>query len=205
MSEGTPEGQPYQPPPQQPGYQPPPQQPGFQQPPAQQPGFQPPPQQPGYQQPPQQAQHQSYAQQPYYQPAPGSGPPPVKKKSRVWLILLILIGIPILLIGGCSAAVFWASRVPVGVTNDFLADVQAGDYNAAFDHTKPSCGIAANADELAQIFSGVSVTSYNISGISSNNGVTSTNGTITFDGSDVRAIEVGLSDDLVCTIDIDGP
>lgn len=129
-------------PPQQPppGQYPPPGQfpPPGQQPPSGQ--FPPPAQFPG-QEPPHASPFEPPAQQPPYAgPAGyGAGPgqfpqPPAKKKRRIWPWLLL--GIPLLFavgIGACSWLVFGAVRGPIDATNNYVANLDNGDFGAAYD------------------------------------------------------------------------
>ncbi len=192
------DGYPGAPPPQQPhqppaGYQPP-QQPG---------GYQ--PQQPGYQQP--------QFQQPHHQQAPGApqqpggyyqqGPPPSPAKkgpSAAKVLLAIFLGL-VVLIGGCSAAVFLSTKGEIDRANEFLAALQTEDYATAEAMVNPTCG--ASMEELIAFFSPQTITAYRLNGFSSQTGQpTAATGTITFNGNDERIIAVTVKDDLVCGVDV---
>ena len=120
--------------PQPPNQFPPPGQFSGQQPPANQ--FPPPGQFPG-QQPPgaspfEPPMHQGAAG---YGAGPGQYPSaPPQKKRRIWPWLLL--GIPLLfavLIGGCSLLFFGAVRGPIDATNNYVANLDNGDFGAAYD------------------------------------------------------------------------
>lgn len=98
---------------------------------------------PGQQPPPAQYPGQQQPGSPFEPPVQhGSAPygaglyPPAapQKKRRIWPWLLL--GIPLLfavVIGGCSLLIFGAVRGPVDATNNFVANLDNGDFGAAYD------------------------------------------------------------------------
>jgi hypothetical protein len=145
-------------------------------------------------------------------PAPWAANPPPKKKRSVWkLVLGLIIGF-MLLIGGCTFFVWRAVSGPIDAGNDFLAEVQAGDYAGAWALAEPDCFEGGGPGLLQEVFGPAPIDSYRLSSTSvdSTNGRTSgtTAGTITFSGGDVRTIELFLIDEdgwLVCGFDIGAP
>ena len=117
-----------------------------------------------------------------------------KKKSNWWKWLLG-IGLALVLgIGGCSYALFRAVSGPIDTGNEFLAAVQANNFDEAWALSDPSCFELTGPDELESFFAGEQVEAYRLSGtnVSSTNGVTtgSTTGTVTLSGNDVRSIDI---------------
>lgn len=180
-----------------PAYEPPPQ-PSYEPPPV--PGYQPPPQ-PGYQQPG------------YQQPAsPGMPPPPsqppldvMKAKRPWWKIALVVVGLGILLIGGCTVFVLRAVSGPIDAANEFLADIAAQDFDAAVEHLDPSCfGGAPSATVLESEF-GRGLESYDLNSVSNdNNSSGSAGGTITRSNFGTQPISFAMTkpadDWLVCGV-----
>jgi hypothetical protein len=170
------------------GFEPPP--PGGYEPPAppHQPPYQPPPQQPGYQQ-------QGYQQQPGV-PAPPSQPPlGVNKPKRAWWkIALVIIGLGILLIGGCTMLVVRAVSGPIDAANEFLADLADQNFEAAIEHLDPACfSGGVSADVLESQF-GRGLVSYNLTSVSNdNNSVGTASGTISRSNFGVQPIDFAMT------------
>lgn len=145
----------------------------------------------------------------YGAPPPGSEPPPEKKKSRkVLYIVLAIILLPILGIGGCAAALFYAARGPIDATNDYLALLDEQRYGEAFDELVPGC-LGLNREQFIEAMTPVDITGYDISGVgTSTTDGTTTSGTITLAADDrehpirfeLREIDGTWK---VCTFDFD--
>ena len=108
--------------------------------------------------------------------AEGYRPIESKRKSRVWLWLLVILGVLIIGIGGCSYVFYQTVKGPVDTANDFLAAVDAGDFATASDlsSSSPACfGQTAQAD-LEPYLDGNEIESYdlNSSNVSSSGGST---------------------------------
>ncbi|MEM9133514.1 MAG: hypothetical protein AAF962_16800 [Actinomycetota bacterium] len=175
---------------QQPG-QPPPQypQPGYQQPGYQQPGYQ----QPGYQQP---------GFQPPGQSAPYGTEPPKKKRVPTWLLFLLMGGGLVLVLGACVGYFVFQAVGEINRSNDFAAAWAERDYAELQTLVEPGCGVASS--DFEEFIGSSRITDYQFDSVNVVNGDTFTSGTITFDGSDERTIELGWQNDLVCTFEI-GP
>lgn len=111
------------------------------------------------------------------------------------LILAIVIGLPIIGIGGCSYWLFGQLKGPMDETNSFMALVQDGAYDDALASSDPSCAtsIGGFLDEAKTD----NVQEYNFffSGLTTQNGVTtgSTDGTVTFSQSGSINVRVELT------------
>lgn len=118
-----------------------------------------------------------------------------------WLKLVLIIGLPMLLIGGCVGALFLGAKGEIDRSNEFMAALQIGDYATADSLTDPTCGFVSA--DIGSFLGESAITGYRISGVQINNGSTSTTGTVTLDQTDVRTLRLSFSDnDLVCGIDI---
>lgn len=113
--------------------------------------------------------------------------PPVKpKKRRIWPWLLL--GIPLLfaiLIGGCSLLLFGAVRGPVDATNGYIANLDNGDYGAAYDSLCAKTRSAIDRDEWISGIGfeiGGEITDYNFSQVDISGSNASVTGTIDVDG-----------------------
>ena len=145
--------------------------------------------------------------------APAFGSPVLaepKKKRSAWKWLLGIMLVLVLGIGGCSYAFWQAVSGPIDAGNEYLAALEARDFEQAWVLSDPSCFPGGGPQQLAELFAVDVVTGYRLNGsnVSSTNGTTqgSTNGTVTFTGDDVRSIEIVLSkpgdDWRVCGFDI---
>lgn len=144
------------------------------------------------------------------------GSPPLaepKKKRSTWKWLLGIALVLVLGIGGCTFALFRAISGPINLGNDYLAAVQARDFDEAWALSDPTCFDGGSPQQLAEVFVNDNVTAYDLTGssVNTNNGTTrgSTSGTVTFTGDDVRSVEIIASkvgdDWLVCGFDIGAP
>ncbi len=131
-------------------------------------------------------------------PPPVQGPLVVHKPKRAWwkIALAVVLG-GLLLIGGCTFAIFRAASGPIDTSNDFLALIKSGDFNGAAEMLDASCfAEGADAGLLRDAFP-FDVSSYNLSGTSVNssngNTVGSSNGSITFAGNETRDINFNLN------------
>lgn len=152
----------------------------------------------GYQPPAEPALQQPYQQSPGMPPPPTQPPLGATKPKRAWwkIALAVVLG-GLLLIGGCTYAIFRAASGPIDTSNDFLALIKSGDFNSAADMLDPSCfADGGTAAALREAFP-VGVTSYNLGGTSVNstngNTVGSSNGSITFTGDETRDINFNLN------------
>lgn len=125
--------------------------------------------------------------------AGGPGQPPQKKRRGCLFWGLLLTGLAALLIGGCSALLFFTGRGATDTANDFLTAAEAGDYPAAVALTNPDCGLTE-----AQIESDLAGASEHfIVGVGP-----IASGTVRINGIDA-AITIEFRDDLVCTYTIE--
>lgn len=165
---------------------------------------------------------------PVMSPPPTFAPPPTtaapagygssalaapKKKSSAWKWVLGVFLVLALGVGGCSFVFWQAVKGPIDAGNNYLAALEAQDFDQAWALSDPSCFEGGGPAQLAAVFGPDAVTAYdlNSSNVSSNNGSStgSTSGTVTLGANDVRAIEINLSkradDWLVCGFDIAPP
>lgn len=144
------------------------------------------------------------------------GSPPLaepKKKRSAWKWILGIAAVLVLGIGGCTFALFRAVSGPIDLGNEYLAAVEARDFDQAWALSDSSCFEGGGPEQLAEIFANDSVTAYDLTGssVNSTNGTTrgSTSGTVTFADDDERSIEILASkrgdDWLVCGFDIGAP
>lgn len=139
--------------------------------------------------------------------APWEANPAPKKKRSVWkLVLGLVIGFT-LLIGGCTFFLWRAVSGPIDAGNDFLAEIEAGDFAGAWALAEPDCFEGGGPGLLQEAFGPIEGYRLTSTSVDSTNGRTSgtTSGTITFPGADVRSIELFLIDEdgwLVCGFDI---
>lgn len=170
------------------------------------PGFEPPP---GYQPAPQSGYEPPTQQHPHQ---PGTPPPPAqpmlqvnKPKRAWWKIALVVIGLGILLIGGCTMLVLRAVSGPIDAANEFLADLADQDFEAAVEHLDPACfSGGVSADVLESQF-GRGLESYNLTSVSNDNNSTGTaSGTITRSNFGTQPIDFAMTksgdDWLVCGV-----
>ena len=141
--------------------------------------------------------------------SPGFAEP---KKKRSVLKWVLGIGLALLLgIGGCTYALVRAVSGPIDTGNEFLAAIQARDFNQAWAMSDASCFDNGSPEQLEEIFVNETITAYRLTGsnVNSTNGNTrgSTSGTVTFAVDDVRDIEIFANkrgdDWLICGFDID--
>jgi hypothetical protein len=150
--------------------------------------------QPGQQQPvpqdPYGQQQQQYAQPGGHQAYPPAQAVP-QKKSKKWLWILLAIPLLLLLgIGGCTALVISSVGAPIDATNAFVADLDNGDYAAAYNQLCTSTKGAADPDQWAAeaeagIGGEITDFSFTEASVSSSSGQQSTatvSGTIEVDG-----------------------
>ncbi len=199
-----PPGQGFGQPPAQPGYEQPgyqqPAQPGYEQPGYQQPGQQPPlygdpGQQPGYQQDLYGQQPQQYAQPQYAQPGGYQAYPPAqagpRKKGRKWLWIILGVLLAMVLgIGGCTALLVRSVSGPIDATNAFVAELDNGNFDGAYDLLCTATQNATDAGQWtaeAQNGLGGEITDYSFTSASISSGsgpdVATVTGSIDVDGS----------------------
>ncbi len=167
-------------------------QPGWNQPPGNPPPYQGGPTPPASGYPPPQYGGSPPPAPAYGQPGPyPSGPPPQygapaapARRRRMggclWIALAVVV-LALLGIGGCSYWVYTLARGPIDGVNDWVALVDDGNYQGAYDEL---CGpLKATTDpafvtaELERQF-GAGITDFSFSSVSSTNGVTTVDGTI---------------------------
>lgn len=111
------------------------------------------------------------------------------------MILAIVVGLPILGIGGCSYWLFGQLKGPVDETNAFMALLQEGQYDTALASSDQSCGtlVEVFVDEARSN----NIVAYNffISELNTVNGVTtgSADGTVTFTENGAITVRVVLN------------
>lgn len=110
----------------------------------------------------------------------------------MWLWLLLGFGAIILLVGGCVAVLVSAVKGPIDKSNEFLALVDQGDYQGAFDITDPSC-VSGGPETIEAFFAGVDITDYSLTSTSVENSTGAASGTITYNGNDTRSIDLRLT------------
>lgn len=163
------------------------QQSAFPQPPGQ---YQPPPGQfeppPGQYQPPPGQYEPTYGQESYNIPPAGYLPPQEQKKRRIWPWLVL--GIPVLLaliIGACGLLVYNFARGPIDATNAHVANLDNGDFDAAYsnlcEQVRANVPAAAWSEE-ARAELGGDITGYNFAAFEVVNSSASVTGTIEIDG-----------------------
>ncbi len=199
---------------------------GTPQPPNQPPGSQTPGTPPPHQAPPAQVPQQPFPPQQaappgQYAQAPGAGPGappgypgmppghpadavPEKKKSKVWLIVALVVGLPLLVIGGCTAALVVLAKGPIDATNDYLVLLDEQRFEEAYDAFHPDCQ-AQTREEFLTAIDSLDITGYSINGFESSGGRSATNGTVTLGDGEQRAARFTLleGDDgwLVCSFE----
>lgn len=140
----------------------------------------------------------------------GAPPAEAPKKRSAWKWILGVVAVLVLGIGGCTFAVWRAVSGPIDVGNEFLAALEARDFDAAWAVSDPNCFDGGSPQALADVFANDTVTAYELdsSNVNSTNGTTtgSTSGTVTLAGDDERTIQILASKDgddwLVCGFDI---
>jgi hypothetical protein len=155
---------------------------------------------------------QPYAQpaQPYGQPGQPYGQPgqfdvPAKKKRKIWPWILAGVLIPILLIGGCATLIFKAAKGPIDASNKFLAHIDDGDFDEAFELVDAECFDDGFRPTIEQFFTEQQLTGYDLDSTAFENNAGSASGSITLDNSDTRSIDFSLTNDdgwKICGIDI---
>ena len=93
-------------------------------------------------------------QQQYAQPGGQQVYPPAQaapqKKSKKWLWILLAIPLLLLLgIGGCTALLYSSIGQPIDATNAFVAELDNGDYAAAYNQLCTSTKGAVDPDQWA--------------------------------------------------------
>lgn len=117
---------------------------------------------------------------------------------------------PRALVGGCSFLFWQAVSGPIDWANDFLSEVQAEDYEAAWALSEANCFEGGGPSELASFFADTAVEEYSLTSTSTSNGSSgAASGTITLAGGDERTIELTMTKTgdewLVCGFDIGAP
>ena len=131
----------------------------------------------------------------------------------MWKIILGLFLGLMLLVGGCTFFVWRAVSGPIDAGNEYLAAVQAGDFDAAWALSDSSCFAGGGPEQLASFFSERPIESFSLTGtsVNSNNGRSTgtASGTVELTGGDERSVELAMSkvgdNWLVCGIDVGGP
>lgn len=125
-------------------------------------------------------------------PGPAGYPPAEQpKQRRIWP--WFLLGIPLLFalgIGACSLLLFNAVRGPVDATNAYVANLDNGDYGAAYDSLCDADRAATPRDvwtaEAAAEITG-DITGYRFSTVDVVNDEATVTGTIEIDGTSLDA------------------
>ena len=178
------------PPPGGPGQPPGPPQPGWGQP-SDTPGYQS-PGGPGYGAPGPAPSGYGPAPSGYGGPGYGAASVPPAKKSRRWIwILLAIFGVMVVGVGACTALIYNAARGPIDGANLWMAMVDEGDYQGAYDSTCESTRSTIPADAYAASLDadfGAGIDGYQLSSVANTNGIVTVDGTVDVGGSS-RAIE----------------
>jgi len=98
------------------------------------------------------------------------------------------------LVLGIGACTFWfigTVTAPVDTSNDFLAAIDNGDYDAAIALSDPLCSQGMSATDLAQAFQGADI-SYNLNNSSISNSNATVSGSFSMVGENVSTIEIYL-------------
>jgi hypothetical protein len=159
------------------------------------------------------AQPSGYAlpNQPYGQPGPFPQPGPLeappKKKRKIWpWVVLVAVLLPLLLIGGCVAWFYSSVKGPIDTSNEFLARVDDGNFDQAFELIDRDCFADGSLPEIETFFTEQDLTSYDLSGTSIEGNSGTATGTITLDNASSRDVQFDLIKDdgwKICGIDID--
>jgi len=125
-------------------------------------------------------------------PPPQHGPPPAASGEKAgkrawWKALLALLAVMVLGIAGCTVWFVRTVGAPVGVANDFLAEVNADDFAAAEDYFG-ACSQGLTAADL-EPFRGQEL-SYNLTSSSISNNQAEVTGSFMIDG--VSASDIGV-------------
>ena len=99
---------------------------------------------------------------PPYEPFRPNAPVPqgVAAPNRFKPLIITLVAIVAVLALGIGACTVWfvsTVTAPVDEANEFLADIDAGDYQAAAQHLDPACSAGLDANELMRIFGGANI------------------------------------------------
>jgi hypothetical protein len=125
----------------------------------------------------------------------GVGPhAPPQKKTRgclFWGVIVLVIGL--LGIGGCTAWVVFSGQSASDAANDFLAEVEDGDFDGAANLTNPACGLSAA--EIQADLGGLS--QYFIIGVGP-----IASGSVTIDGQEFTIL-FDLRDEQICSYTLD--
>jgi hypothetical protein len=130
-------------------------------------------------------------------PAYGTGVPPQappQKKNRgclFWGVIVLVISF--LLIGGCTAFVVFSGQSASDAANEFLAEVDDGDFDGAASLTNPTCNLTAAKIETD--LAGLS--QYFIIGVGP-----IASGSVTIDGQEFTIL-FDLRDDQICSYTLD--
>lgn len=135
-------------------------------------------------------------------PAPGYGSgypaPPVERKKRRWPWILVgILGLLVLLIGGCSWLVFRAASPSIDAANEWVALVDEQRWGEAYDALCPALRAEVDrADGEAELQNdfGAGIDAYRISSFQNTNGNVSVGGQITV-GGDERPVTFRMDDD----------
>jgi hypothetical protein len=122
---------------------------------------------------------------------PPQAPQPAPRRSggtARWLIpVLVIVGLIVLLIGGCSFLVFTSTRPAVDATNTYLATIDDGDYQQAYEslcsRTRSNLTDAQWVEQLEGQLRGGDITGYSYLTVNvTNNRLATVSGTIDIDG-----------------------
>lgn len=138
------------------------------------------------------------------------GPPPDQGKKRIWPWVLGLFVLLLAMLGACAAAivggVFYLTRGPINATNAFIANIDDGRYEEAYESLCSNTRLAVSLEEFTTHFAtDEEITGYTFTSVSTTAGdLTMVSGTIELNDSP-RATSFGLQreDDTwkICTYD----
>jgi hypothetical protein len=135
-------------------------------------------------------------------PSPGGAPygqppaAPPAKRSSLWKILLGVFIAAVVLIGGCSFVLFRAVSGPIDLSNEFLAEVAADDFDAAFDRLDSRCFEDVDRDELRAFLDPVASYDLRSASVTNTTGINTgeVTGSATFDDGQDYAVTFELVD-----------
>lgn len=132
----------------------------------------------------------------YGQPGAFAGTPAKKRRTWLW-VLLGLFGFFVVGIGACSALLFTAAKAPIDSANSWIALVDNGDYQGAYDALCQASRDRTTAETVTsglELDFGAGISDYRLDSYNNSNGLVTVTGSITVAGTS-RPITLHMNDE----------
>ncbi|MEL7155155.1 MAG: hypothetical protein AAFN30_00995 [Actinomycetota bacterium] len=116
---------------------------------------------------------------------PGARPAPARRRRRIWPWVLVAMVAVFLGIGACTAVAVTLASAPVGAANDFVALLDDGEFEAAYESLCPTARAEIDFEQFqSDMARATEISDYTLSSVSAGTGrPTLVSGTIELSGS----------------------